>query len=196
LPFTQFSKAFDSALSQVVELRFEIYDFNFEKVKTLDPVLSNSSVQRIIKKLEELGLPGKVRTLTESARTAAEAATALGVTAGQIASSIVFKLPDGSPLLVITSGSHRVNTELVAKNLGLPKLDRADADFIKEVSGISIGGVSPFGWITVPTILIDSALKNYDVVWAAAGHAHAVFPTNFDELVKYTGGQPMTIAID
>ena len=108
------------------------------------------------------GIKGEVRALSESARTAAEAAAALGVSPGQIASSIVFKLPNGRPLLVVTSGAHRVNTDLVANHLGVDKLHRADADFVKEVSGISIGGVSPFGWITNPTILIDNALKKYD----------------------------------
>jgi prolyl-tRNA editing enzyme YbaK/EbsC (Cys-tRNA(Pro) deacylase) len=142
------------------------------------------------------GIKGEVRALSESARTAAEAAAALGVSPGQIASSIVFKLPNGRPLLVITSGAHRVNTDLVANHLGVDKLHRADADFVKEVSGISIGGVSPFGWITKPTILIDDALKKYDVVWAAAGHAHAVFPTSYDELVSQTGGTPVDVAGD
>jgi prolyl-tRNA editing enzyme YbaK/EbsC (Cys-tRNA(Pro) deacylase) len=162
----------------------------------MESVLSNSSVLRISKELKDLGVPGEVRALSDSARTAAEAATALGVTAGQIASSIVFKLPDGSPLLVITSGAHRVDTQLVAQNLHVDKLHRADADYIKEVSGISIGGVSPFGWLTKPTILIDEALSQYEIVWAAAGHAHAVFPTNFNELVAKTGGAVMKVAND
>ena len=86
-------------------------------------------------------MSGEVKILSDSARSAAEAAAALGIQPGQIASSIVFKLPSGDPLLVITSGAHRVNTELVAKNLGLEKLHRADADFVKAASGISIGGV-------------------------------------------------------
>jgi prolyl-tRNA editing enzyme YbaK/EbsC (Cys-tRNA(Pro) deacylase) len=146
--------------------------------------------------LKDLGVAGEVRALTDSARTAAEAAAALGVTPGQIASSIVFRLPDGSPLLVVTSGAHRVDTEIVASLLSVEKLHRADADYIKEVSGISIGGVSPFGWLTKPTILIDEALAKYDVVWAAAGHAHAVFPTNFSELVKFTEGKPARVALD
>ena len=146
--------------------------------------------------LKDLGILGQVRALSDSARTAAEAAAALGVTPGQIASSIVFKLPDGSPLLVVTSGAHRVDTNLVAKLLNVDKLHRADADYIKEVSGISIGGVSPFGWLTSPTILIDEALAQYEVVWAAAGHAHAVFPTNYSELVKFTNGRPAKVASD
>ena len=158
--------------------------------------MNNTSVKRIVQTLRELGIMGEVRALSDSARTAAEAAAALGVTPGQIASSIVFKLPDGSPLLVVTSGAHRVDTNLVAKILNVEKLLRADAEYIKEVSGISIGGVSPFGWLTSPTILIDDALAQYEVVWAAAGHAHAVFPTNYAELVKFTNGRPAKVALD
>jgi len=157
---------------------------------------NHPSVIRVTKVLSELGVSGQVRHLSESARSAKEAADALGIEVGQVASSIVFKLPNGRPLLVVTSGAHRVNTDLVANHLGVDKLHRADADFVKEVSGISIGGVSPFGWITNPTILIDNALKKYDVVWAAAGHAHAVFPTSYDELVTQTGGTPVDVAND
>ena len=113
---------------------------------------------------------------------------------GQVASSIVFKLPSGNPLLVITSGRHRVDTELVAKNLGVEKLHRADADFVKNASGFSIGGVSPLGWISKPeVILIDEALNDYDVVWAAAGHPHAVYPTTHDELIQCTCATPIVV---
>jgi prolyl-tRNA editing enzyme YbaK/EbsC (Cys-tRNA(Pro) deacylase) len=111
-----------------------------------------------------------------------------------VASSIVFKLPSGNPLLVVTSGRHRVDTELVAKNLGVEKLHRADADFVKNASGFSIGGVSPVGWVNKPEItLIDQALNDYDVAWAAAGHPHAVYPTAFAELVRVTGATPMVV---
>ena len=127
----------------------------------MENVLLNPSVQRVTAKLKELGVAGEVRVLSDSARTAQEAADALGILVGQVASSIVFKLPDDSPLLVITSGRHRVDTELVAKNLGIEKLHRVDADYVKEKSGFSIGGVSPVGWISPATILIDEALNDY-----------------------------------
>ena len=164
----------------------------------MEDVLKNSSVQRILAEIKNRGLSGEVKILSDSARSAAEAAAALGIQAGQIASSIVFKLPNGDPLLVITSGAHRVNTELVAKNLGIEKLHRADADFVKAASGISIGGVSPIGWdpdtgINQPTIVIDQALDAFDVVWAAAGHAHAVFPTTYSELITQTNATPMVV---
>jgi prolyl-tRNA editing enzyme YbaK/EbsC (Cys-tRNA(Pro) deacylase) len=132
--------------------------------------------------------------LAETARTAVDAANGLGIEVGQIASSLIFKLPSGNPLLVITSGRHRVDTELVAKNLGIAELGRADANYVKEVSGYSVGGVSPLGWISKPEIiLIDEALSDYDVVWAAAGHPHAVYPTTYDELIQCTGAQPMIV---
>ena len=160
----------------------------------MEEVLNNSSVIRVTALLKELGCSGEVTILSDSARTALDAANALGIEVGQVASSIVFKLPSGSPLLVITSGRHRVDTELVAKNLGVEKLHRADADFVKNASGFSIGGVSPVGWVNKPEItLIDQALNDYGVAWAAAGHPHSVYPTSFEELARVTGATPMVV---
>lgn len=152
------------------------------------------SVLRVQSHLMDLGINVEITHLLDSARTAADAAQALGIEVGQVASSIVFKLPDGSPLLIITSGRHRVDTDLVAKNLGVASLLRADADFIRERSGFAIGGVSPIGWTTDPVIiLIDSVLNEYGVIWAAAGHPHAVFPTTFDLLLRATGAREMIV---
>ena len=160
----------------------------------MEAVLANPSVLRVAALLKELGCTGEITVLSDSARTALDAANALGIEVGQVASSIVFKLPSGNPLLVITSGRHRVDTELVAKNLGVEKLHRADADFVKDASGFSIGGVSPIGWIKAPEItLIDEALDEHDVAWAAAGHPHSVYPTSFAELLRVTGAQPMFV---
>ena len=159
----------------------------------MENVLQNPSVQRVTAKLKELGITGEVHVLSDSARTAQEAADALGILVGQVASSIVFKLDDDSPLLVITSGRHRVDTKLVAEKLSIVKLHRVDADYVKEKSGFSIGGVSPVGWINPATILIDEALNDYDVVWAAAGHPHSVYPTTFAELIQATGAKPMVV---
>ena len=160
----------------------------------MEAVFQNPSVIRVREVLNNAGITGEIVALSDSARTAAEAAEGLGIEVGQVASSIVFKLPNGSALLVITSGRHRVDTHLVAQNLGVEKLHRADADFVKEASGFSIGGVSPLGWISKPEIiLIDEALNDYEVVWAAAGHPHAVFPTTYSELITCTGATPMVV---
>ena len=160
----------------------------------MEEVLNNPSVIRVTALLKELGCSGEVTILSDSARTALDAANALDIEVGQVASSIVFRLPSGNPLLVITSGRHRVDTELVAKNIGVEKLHRADADFVKNASGFSIGGVSPVGWVNQPEItLIDQALNDYDVAWAAAGHPHSVYPTSFEELVRVTGATPMVV---
>jgi prolyl-tRNA editing enzyme YbaK/EbsC (Cys-tRNA(Pro) deacylase) len=159
----------------------------------MESVLQNPSVQRVSARLKELGVEGEVHVLSDSARTAQEAADALGILVGQVASSIVFKLDDEAPLLVITSGRHRVDTKLVAEKLGITKLHRVDADYVKDKSGFSIGGVSPVGWVNPATILIDEALNDYEVVWAAAGHPHSVYPTTYAELIKCTGAKPMVV---
>lgn len=154
----------------------------------MDGVLEKAAVQRAQSALRQHSMPGEIKVLSDSARTAAEAAAALGIQVGQIASSIVFKLPDGEPLLVITSGRHRVDTSMVAAFLSVESLGRADADYVKERSGFSVGGVAPVGWINEPaTTLIDEALNDYDIIWAAAGHPHAVFPTTFEELLLASG---------
>jgi len=157
----------------------------------------HSAVRRVRLELERHGITTEIRHLSDTARSALEAAQVLEVEVGQIASSIVFKISDDQgerPLLVVTSGRHRVDTHLVAKELGLEKLGRADADFVRSWSGFAIGGVSPLGWISKPEIiLIDEALDDYDVVWAAAGHPHAVYPTTYDELIQCTGAQPMIV---
>lgn len=149
----------------------------------MDGILEKAAVQRAKAAIESLGMKGQIKVLSDSARTALDAANALGIEVGQIASSIVFKLPDEKPLLVITSGRHRVDTNLVAQLLQVSELGRADADYVKSQSGYSVGGVAPVGWLNQPAItLIDEALNDYEVVWAAAGHPHTVFPTSFAEL--------------
>ena len=160
----------------------------------MDGILEKAAVRRFKEAADSLGVKGEINILAETARTAIDAANGLGIEVGQIASSLIFKLPSGNPLLIITSGRHRVDTDLVAKNLEIPELGRADANYVKEVSGYSVGGVSPIGWITTPEItLIDQALNDYEVVWAAAGHPHAVFPTTYTELIQCTGAQPMVV---
>jgi prolyl-tRNA editing enzyme YbaK/EbsC (Cys-tRNA(Pro) deacylase) len=159
----------------------------------MEGVIEKAAVKRVIAALKDHGINGQVHILSESARTAQEAADALGIEVGQIASSLIFQFADGSPLLIITSGRHRVDTDLVARTLGVETLTRVDANYVKEKSGFSIGGVAPLGWISPATILIDQALNDYEIVWAAAGHPHAVYPTSFNELVACTGAKPMVV---
>ena len=160
----------------------------------MDGILEKAAVKRFKEAADSLGVKGEINILAETARTAIDAANGLGIEVGQIASSLIFKLPSGNPLLIITSGRHRVDTDLVAKNLNIPELGRADANYVKEVSGYSVGGVSPIGWITTPEItLIDQALNDYEVVWAASGHPHAVYPTSYSELISCTSATPMVV---
>ena len=155
----------------------------------MDGILEKAAVRRAMVAMKTNAMEGNIKLLQDSARTAADAAAALGIEVGQIASSIVFKLPSGNPLLVVTSGRHRVDTALVARLLEVETLGRADADYVKSTSGYSVGGVAPIGWISEPErILIDQALADYSEVWAAAGHPHTVFPTSFEELLRVTGG--------
>jgi prolyl-tRNA editing enzyme YbaK/EbsC (Cys-tRNA(Pro) deacylase) len=160
----------------------------------MDGILEKAAVKRFKDAADSLGVKGAINILADTARTAIDAANGLGIEVGQIASSLIFKLPSGNPLLIITSGRHRVDTVLVAKNLQIAELGRADANYVKEVSGYSVGGVSPIGWITTPEItLIDEALNNYEIIWAASGHPHAVFPTSYTELIACTGATPMVV---
>jgi prolyl-tRNA editing enzyme YbaK/EbsC (Cys-tRNA(Pro) deacylase) len=151
------------------------------------------SVVRVAELLRSSGATGEPVQLTDSARTAAEAAAALGCEVGAIASSLVFTA-DGEPLLVMTSGAHRVDTDLVARTLGVQKVRRADADTVRSATGYAIGGVAPIGHPAPLRTLVDTDLARYDVVWAAAGHPHAVFPTSYDELLRLTGGTPAQVA--
>jgi prolyl-tRNA editing enzyme YbaK/EbsC (Cys-tRNA(Pro) deacylase) len=142
--------------------------------------------------LRELGATGEVRELPEPAPTAAAAAAQLGCEVGAIANSLVFSA-DGAPLLVLTSGAHRVDTTGVAALVGAAAVRRADPDFVRAATGQVIGGVAPVGHPRALRTLVDVWLAGYDVVWAAGGHAHTVFPTSFAELVRITGGTPAEV---
>ena len=161
----------------------------------MDSVLERAPVRRAVAALTASGLTAQVKVLAETARTALDAAQALGVEVGQIASSLVFCAPNDAPVLVVTSGRHRVNPERVVSTLGIASLARADADFVKLRSGYSVGGVAPMGWLEAPAYtLVDEALADYDAVWAAAGHPHAVFETTFSSLIRMTGGISARVA--
>src|SRR5947208_5724249 len=142
--------------------------------------------------LRELGVTGDIRELPDPAPTAATAAAQLGCEVGAIANSLVFSA-DGAPLLVLTSGAHRVDTAKTAVLVGAGRVKRADPEFVREATGQVIGGVAPVGHPRPLRTLVDRWLGRHDVVWAAAGHAHTVFPTSFAELVRITGGTPADV---
>jgi prolyl-tRNA editing enzyme YbaK/EbsC (Cys-tRNA(Pro) deacylase) len=166
------------------------------------PEAEPAPVQRVRSALASHGHPAAIRALPTSGRTAREAADGLGIASGQIASSIIFGLQTQAgigPLLVVTSGAHRVDTDHVAGLLGVPALLRADADQVRSWTGFAIGGVSPIGWqaetasIPAPVVLVDEDLAQWEQVWAAAGHPNYVFPTSFLNLVKMTQGTPAKV---
>jgi drug/metabolite transporter (DMT)-like permease/prolyl-tRNA editing enzyme YbaK/EbsC (Cys-tRNA(Pro) deacylase) len=139
------------------------------------------------------GQPSVVRMLPTAVHTAVAAAAALGVEVGQIANSLIFNA-DGEPLLVLTSGAHRVDTGKVAAALGVTMLRRATADFVRDRTGQPIGGVAPLGHPKAVRTLVDSSLERYEEVWAAGGVPQAVFPTTYAELVRVTDGTPAEVA--
>ena len=154
-------------------------------------------VQRVAAALAALGHPHAPRLLDDAARTAQQAADALGVALGQIAKSIIFRRKsDDAAVLVVTSGDLRVDEKKVQAIVCAEggKLGRADADFVKDKTGFSIGGVSPLAHATPPVTLIDRELFRFDVIWAAAGHPHGVFALSPDDLVRLTGAPVHDVA--
>lgn len=151
------------------------------------------NVRAVEAALAARGAAFAVRILPDAASTARLAADALGVEVGQIANSLIFSA-DGAPLLVLTSGAHRVDTALVAAAIGAESLDRADPAFVREATGQAIGGVAPVGHPAPVRTLVDVALADHEVVWAAGGIPHAVYPTTFAELVAVTDGTPTEVA--
>jgi prolyl-tRNA editing enzyme YbaK/EbsC (Cys-tRNA(Pro) deacylase) len=151
------------------------------------------NVQAVQDALAAAGAQGQVIMLPDAVSTAALAAAALNVEVGQIANSLIFNADD-KPLLVLTSGAHRVDTAKVAQLLGIAELKRATPEFVRTHTGQAIGGVAPLGHPAPVPTLVDQDLSAFDVIWAAGGIPHAVFPTNYDELVRITGGTPAQVA--
>lgn len=155
--------------------------------------LVHQNAQRVDAALRAGGAEGEIRELDDSARTAAEAAAALGVPIGAIVKSLVFAA-DGTAVLVLASGDHQVDTAKIAQLLGAAAVRRADADLVRSATGFPIGGVAPLGHPAPLTTLVDQHLSTFEVVWAAAGTPHTVFPTSFDELVRLSGGTAADVA--
>ncbi|MFI7605105.1 YbaK/EbsC family protein [Micromonospora sp. NPDC049366] len=139
------------------------------------------------------GAPSAVRLLPDAVHTAAAAAEALGVRVGQIANSLIFEA-DGAPLLVLTSGAHRVDVAELAASIGVTTLRRATPEFVREHTGQPIGGVAPLGHPRPLRTLVDLALAEHHEVWAAGGVPRAVFPTTYNELLRITAGTPAEVA--
>ncbi len=137
--------------------------------------------------LRAAGITGDIVVLPDAASTAALAAAALGIEVGAIANSLVF-WSDDEPLLVMTSGAHRVDTAALAERLGRGSIRRATPEQVREATGQAIGGVAPTGHPSPLTTVIDEDLAGYDEIWAAGGTPHTVFPLTYDELVSLTGG--------
>ena len=156
-------------------------------------------VQRVATLLEAKGHPYMPVMLDDAARTAQQAADALGISVGQIAKSIVFRRrSDDVAVLVVTSGDQRVD-EKKLEALVCPdgkRLGRADAEFVKSRTGFSIGGVSPLAHVTATVIMIDRSLFRFGEIWAAAGHPHAVFRLSPQDLERLTGAPVADLAVD
>ena len=154
--------------------------------------MAHRNVDLVTTALAERGAdPARIARMTvlpDAVTTAAAAAAALGVEVGQIANSLVFDA-DGEPLLVLTSGAHRVDTGKVAALVGAQKVRRASPEFVRAATGQAIGGVAPVGHPSPLRTLVDRALEQYDEIWAAGGIPHAVFPSTCTELAKVTGGE-------
>ena len=152
------------------------------------------SVQRVADALHAAGLSAEIRELSDSTRTAEEAAAAIGTSVPRIVKSLVF-LADGAPILALVSGSNRLDTDRLGAALG-SAISRADAATVRAATGFAIGGVPPLGHATPLDVLIDRDLLQYDVVWAAAGTPHAVFPIAPDALVSATNGRVIDLKVE
>ena len=149
-------------------------------------------VAEVARLLAEAGAPGELRVLPAEVRTAAAAAEALDVPVGAIVNSLVFRVGE-LPLLVLTSGAHRVDEATVDDLLGVERISPAPADFVRTHTGQVIGGVAPIGHPQPIGTLVDVELARYDRIWAAAGHPAAVFCTSYDELLRLTEGTPAEV---
>lgn len=143
--------------------------------------------------LDEAGIRADIVVLPESARTAADAAAAIGCEISAIANSLVF-LADGNPVLVMTSGGHRADLGTLARSIGADEVSMAPAAVVREWTGQAIGGVAPVGHPAPLPTYIDETLRSHDRIWAAAGHPHTAMPLTFDSLQALTRGIVIPVA--
>ncbi|MFO1067904.1 MAG: YbaK/EbsC family protein [Geminicoccaceae bacterium] len=148
---------------------------------------ASASVGRVRAALEAAGSPAAIVELAETARSAEDAARAVGCPLGAIVKSLVFAI-DGRPVMVLVAGDRRCDTAALPAAFGIEgKARRADADLVREATGFAIGGVAPVGH-SLP-VVVDASLRRFAEVWAAAGHPHCVFRTTPDELLHLTDGR-------
>ena len=153
----------------------------------------SASAQRVQDALKSMGISCEVVELSSSTRTAQEAADSVGCEVGQIVKSLIFKAKETErAVLVVASGSNRVNEKKLSEWLSEP-VGRADADFVREKTGFTIGGVPPLGHSEPLVTFIDEDLFEYETIWAAAGNPHAVFKLTPDDLRKMTGGKTVSV---
>lgn len=151
-------------------------------------------VQKIQNILNEFGFPIEIKELNDSTRTSSDAAKALGCNISQIAKSIIFKgTKTEKPYLVIASGSNRVNEEKIEKFVN-EKIEKADANFVKDKTGFGIGGVPPFGHIKKIQTFIDKDLLKHKEIWTSAGTSNSVFKLTPEQLIKITNGKIINIS--
>ncbi|HRC17251.1 MAG: YbaK/EbsC family protein [Dermatophilaceae bacterium] len=156
------------------------------------------AVSRVLAVLAAFGHTPQIRHLPDAVRTAKAAAEALGITPAEIANSLVFAADAGDgtspvPLLVLSSGGHRVDTIKIADTLECAPLRQATPEEVRAWTGFAIGGVAPVGSLTPLRTVVDVSLARYAVVWAAAGHSHSVFATTYDDLLTMTAGTPVEV---
>lgn len=162
---------------------------NVREIETMHP-----NGEKVQSALDAAGVAGRIIETIEGSPTAATAAAQLDIEVGQVANSLIFEA-DGEPLLVLTSGQHKADTHRLAELVGAKKVIRPNADFVREHTGQPIGGVAPLGHPRPLRTIVDTQLNAWDVVWAAGGHPHYVFPTSFDELVRITNGEPFDVGV-
>ncbi|MFK3679381.1 YbaK/EbsC family protein [Microbacterium sp. NPDC090218] len=143
--------------------------------------------------LEDAAIDTAIRVLPDSARTAAEAAAAIGCDVAAIANSLVF-LADGEPVLVMTSGGHRADLSVLSASIGADEVSMAPASVVRSATGQAIGGVAPVGHPAPLRTFLDEALQEHGVLWAAAGHPHTVMPLTFEQLRAITKGRVIAVA--
>jgi prolyl-tRNA editing enzyme YbaK/EbsC (Cys-tRNA(Pro) deacylase) len=162
---------------------------NIREIENMHP-----NGRRVQDALDAAGVTGRIIETIDASPTAATAAAQLDIEVGQVCNSLIFDA-DGEPLLVLTSGQHKADTQRLAEFVGAQKVHRPNADFVREHTSQPIGGVAPVGHPKRIRTIVDTQLNAWPVVWAAGGHPHYVFPTSFGELLRITDGTAFDVGV-